>query len=253
MKPRILFLALLFALAGPAAAAASFADWAAVVISGDDRAAHVDRPTQAFDHARRDVAAALERRGFAADNIVQFSVEPRRHPDTRPGLADQPGIAAGLARVAGRARGGCLVYLTSHGSPDGAVLGDRLLPPRALAKMIDESCPARPTVVVVSACFSGVFIPALARPERLVVTAARRDRTSFGCGEADTYPVFDGCVLAAFSGAADFLDLASRARACVDRREREEGLTPPSQPQIVAGARFRPLAFAPWRPAAQAR
>jgi hypothetical protein len=249
-------LAVPFAFAGSAAAAPGpFADWAAVVISGDDHAAHVDTPTQAFDHARRDVAAALVRRGFSPDNIAQFSVEPRRHPDTRPALADLADIAAGLRRLAARAPGGCLFYLTSHGSPDGAVLGDRLAPPRALARIIDASCGARPTVVVISACFSGVFAPVLAGPDRLVLTAARRDRSSFGCGEADTYPFYDGCILAALPRATDFLAVGLQARACVARREREENVGPPSQPQIVVGARFPSLPFTPFplRPDALAR
>ena len=29
----------------------------------------------------------------------------------------------------------------------------------------------------------------------MVLTAARPDRTSFGCGEADKYPYFDDCFL----------------------------------------------------------
>jgi hypothetical protein len=227
------------------AAPGPFANWAAVVISGDDEAAHVDAHTEAFDNARRDIGRALERRGFAAANIGEYSVEPDRHPDTRPGPAELDAVSSGLRRETRRAGAGCLVYLTSHGSPDGAVLGDRILPPRALARMIGASCGARPTVVVVSACFSGVFVPALAGPNRLVLTAARRDRSSFGCGEADTYPFFDGCVLESLPTARDFLTLAARTKTCVARRELEEKVAPPSEPQISVGARFHAPPFPP--------
>jgi hypothetical protein len=220
-----------------------FANWAVVVISGDDEAAHVDAHTEAFDNARRDIGRALERRGFAAANIAEYSVEPNQHPDTRPGPAEFDAIAAGLRREAQRTGAGCLIYLTSHGSPDGAVLGDRILPPRALSRMIGSACGARPTVVVVSACFSGVFVPILAGPDRLVLTAARRDRSSFGCGEADTYPFFDGCVLESLPTARDFLVLAARTKACVARRELEEKVAPPSEPQISIGARFHVQPF----------
>ena len=99
-------------------------------------------------------------------------------------------------------------------------------------------------MVVISACFSGVFIPALAGPDRLILTAARRDRSSFGCGEADTYPFFDGCILDALARAGDFLAAGGEARACVARREREEHMSPPSQPQVYVGARFHALPFA---------
>jgi hypothetical protein len=61
--------------------------------------------------------------------------------------------------------------------------------------MIDDVCGEKPTVVVLSSCFSGVFVPALARPDRIVLMAARRDRNSFGCGQTDRYPYFDKCVL----------------------------------------------------------
>jgi hypothetical protein len=248
MARLLAILAVVLAWVLPAAAAPRpFADWAAVVVSGDNRAAHVDAPTEAFDNARRDIGRALARRGFSPANIAEFSVEPRRHPDTRPGPADLADIAGGLRRLTARAGGGCLFYLTSHGSSDGAVLGDHLAAPRALAKIVDESCGARPTVVVISACFSGIFVPALAGPNRLVLTAARRDRSSFGCGEADTYPFFDGCVLAALAHAADFLAVGAEARACVARREREAHMSPPSQPQTFVGPKFHPLAFAPSR------
>ncbi|HEV2366166.1 MAG TPA: C13 family peptidase [Caulobacteraceae bacterium] len=225
------------ALAAPARAA-SFANWAAVVVSGDDEAAHADIHTEAFDNARRDVAAALERRGFSPANLAQFSVEPALHPRTAPKAADLPAIARTLSVLARRAPAGCLVYFTSHGAPQGAVLADRLLAPPALARAIDRACPGRPVVAVISACFSGVFVPALAGPDRLVVTAARRDRPSFGCGESDRYPYFDACVLASFPASADFLALARRARACVADKERETGAEPPSDPQIFVGARL---------------
>jgi hypothetical protein len=98
-------------------------------------------------------------------------------------------------------------------------------------------------VVVVSACYSGVFVAGLARPNRLVLTAARRDRSSFGCGESDRYPFFDACVLEAMPASVDFLALAKKARLCVARRERQEGMRPPSDPQIFVGAKFRSPSF----------
>lgn len=233
-----LLIALLLFGAGPALAESSLRDWAAVVISGDDEAAHARTHTEAFDNARRDLAHAFERLGISPANLAQFSVEPERHPDMALGDDRLGGIARSLHTLAGRATDGCLVYLTSHGSEDGAVLGERLLTPAALAGVIDGACGARPSVVVISACYSGVFVPALAEPDRLVITAARRDRSSFGCGESDKYPFFDGCILQSLPHAGDFLILARQARACVARRERATGMRPPSEPQIVVGTRF---------------
>ena len=64
-------------------------------------------------------------------------------------------------------------------------------------------------IVVISACFSGVFVPALAGDQRMILTAARPDRTSFGCGESDKYPYFDDCFLSSAPQARDFLDLGA--------------------------------------------
>jgi hypothetical protein len=89
---------------------------------------------------------------------------------------------------------------------------------------------------MISACFSGIFVPPLAAPERLVVTAARPNRTSFGCGNTDKYTYFDQCVLESFSRTGDFPDLANQAKACVATREQQMGAKPPSDPQIALGA-----------------
>ena len=106
---------------------------------------------------------------------------------------------------------------------------------------MSTACGERPTVVIVSACFSGIFIPQLSGPNRMIMTAARRDRTSFGCGQTDRYPYFDACLLKVLPDAHDFLALADRARMCIEDRERAERLIPPSQPQVYVGTRIGPL------------
>ena len=218
--------------------ASPFRDWAAVVVAGDWRSS-TGGNTAAFENARRDVSAALLEAGFQPDNLRSFGVSSKS-----PGVGEAGGraVAAGLRDAAARGRTGCLVYFTSHGTPEGIVLGrGGGLRPAALDHMLDVACPGRPTVVFVSACYSGVFVPALAAPNRLVLTAARPDRSSFGCGEGDRYPFFDACVLEAWPVSRDFLALGRTVQTCVARREREQKLTPPSEPQISAGARIRPL------------
>ncbi|HEY8616974.1 C13 family peptidase [Phenylobacterium sp.] len=222
------------------ATAGPFSDWAAVVVAGDWHA-HNGGPTEAFDNARRDVAQTLGRLGFRPENLRQFSVRPERYADTRPGKSQLDGIYAGLAEVAERAGGGCLVYLTSHGSPQGVLVDQQVLAPGVLGQMVDRACGQRPTVVVISACFSGVFVPALAAPNRMILTAARRDRSSFGCGETDRYPYFDDCFLQSAPRAAEFAALGRKVQACVAEREVKEGMKPPSEPQLYIGPQLRPL------------
>ncbi len=237
--------------AAPAWAQSPYAHWAAVVVAGDDQAAHTDQRTKAFDNARRDITTALERRGFSAANLAQFSADPAQ-TDANVQLSRPRAIARALGNLAARAADGCLVYITSHGDPDGVAIGETVVSPNALARLIERACPNRPVVAVISACFSGVFVPALRGPDRLVVTAARSDRSSFGCGESDRYPYFDACVLRSLDGASGFLDLGPRARECVARREREERVGPPSEPQISAGDLVR-RRLAPFGPVTERR
>jgi hypothetical protein len=229
-------------LAAPAWAAGGFSDWAVVVIAGDDEAAHDNTPTKAFDNARRDVAQALVRRGFAPDHIAQFSLHPEAYPEDHAGRTSLQTVWSGLGAMAARTQGGCLVYLTSHGSPDGVVMADHILPPALLAAMVGRVCKARPTAVILSACFSGVNLPALEGPNRFVFTAARRDRSSFGCSENDRYPFFDGCVIQTLPQATDFIDLSDRVKRCVSAREDAEGMRPRSLPQVFVGPAFRQAA-----------
>ena len=231
---------LLLSLTSFARAEAPFSRWSAVVVAGDWHA-HSGGPTEAFDNARRDVALTLAEIGFDPKAVHQFSVRPGRYPAAAPGPSDPRSIHARLKQSAQSAKAGCLFYISTHGSPDGALLGDIMLRPQLLAAMIDDACPARPSVVVVSACFSGVFIPALKKPDRMILTAARPDRASFGCGESDKYPFFDDCFLSSAQGARDFMALGKAVQACVAQKEVEVGAEPASEPQIWIGPALRPF------------
>jgi hypothetical protein len=232
-----LFMAVLPATAG--AAESDFANWAAVVVAGDFHAED-GNPTEAFDNARRDVTQALITAGFSPGNIQQFSVRPERYPKEAPLPATAGFVQGGLEHLAQQARGGCLVYFSSHGSPDGIVLNGGLFSPAGMSRMLDEACAERPTVVILSACFSGVFIPALAGPNRVILTAARPDRSSFGCTQNDKYPYYDDCILSSFPQVSNFAALAVAARTCVAKREIVEHAAPPSEPQMSIGGNIAP-------------
>jgi hypothetical protein len=231
-------LGVVLATAAAGAAPAPFANWAAVVVSGDFHAAHTNNPTETFDNARRDVSAELIRKGFSAANLREFSMRPELYPD-HPGKSDLQPIYETLKSLAAQAPDGCLVYFTSHGSPMGVVVDGQPVAPRVMDQMVTDACPHRPAIVIISACFSGVFVPALADPDRMILTAARPDRSSFGCSESDKYPYFDACMLEALPQAHDFVALAPELQACVARREQEIGASPPSEPQVSIGAQLR--------------
>ncbi|HUD41800.1 MAG TPA: C13 family peptidase [Dokdonella sp.] len=133
-----------------------------------------------------------------------------------------------------------LVFVTSHGSEAHDLLVDLpplpldAIGPEQLADALEASPRPRWRVVVVSACYSGGFLDALRDEGTLVITAARADRTSFGCGtDADiTYfgrALFDE----ALNRTASLTDAFEMARETVAERERAEGIDPPSEPQIA--------------------
>jgi hypothetical protein len=214
--------------------AASYSDWAVIVVAGDWHA-HDGSPSEIFDNARRDVFTALAKVGFNPSNIAQFSVRPKRYPATHPLHSDAGSIADKLSELANRAHGGCLLYFSSHGSPSGLVLGERILTPVGLGDMISDACGDRPTIVVISACYSGVFLRALEAANRMILTAARPDRASFGCGATNKYPYYDDCFLSSIDGSTGFRKLALRTRRCVARMEHATQMSPPSEPQIFIG------------------
>ena len=226
-----------------ARAASPFADWSVAVIAGDFRA-RSGRPSEVFDNARRDVAAQLGRMGFHPGNIHQFSVRPQLYPDQTPLLSALALVRERLSQTAQRAKAGCLIYFPSHGVPGRLVMAPERggeVTPLQLDGLVQSACPGRPAILVLSACFSGSFIDGLAGNERMILTAARPDRSSFGCGESDKYPYFDACFLDRAPNARDFVDLAVRVRTCVAAKEAETGAKPPSEPQMWIGSALRPL------------
>src|SRR5271155_4082711 len=85
--------------AAPNASPSPFANWAAIVVSGDFHAAHTNNPTETFDNARRDVSAELIRKGFSPANLREFSVRPELYPQQKLGKADLEPIYEGLHEI----------------------------------------------------------------------------------------------------------------------------------------------------------
>ena len=87
------------------------------------------------------------------------------------------------------------LFLTSHGSREHELSlnqnGMELpnLPAAELAALLKQSA-IRWKVIVVSACYSGGFIPPLQDAHTLVITAARPDRRSFGCADENDFTYF---------------------------------------------------------------
>jgi hypothetical protein len=85
------------------------------------------------------------------------------------------------------------LILTSHGSQEGlAVNAGRsaeTLKPSNLAVMLKRTG-IRYKVVIISACYSGVFISPIADADTLVITAADANHSSFGCEDKAKWTYF---------------------------------------------------------------
>jgi hypothetical protein len=139
------------------------------------------------------------------------------------------------------------LILTSHGSREGlAVKAGRLtqtLTPSNLADMLARTS-VRYKVVVISACYSGVFIPRLANPDVLVITAADANHPSFGCQDKAKWTYFgDAFFNVALRRARSLKEAFVVARALVRKRELREQFEP-SNPLMAGGANVQPLLFA---------
>ena len=136
------------------------------------------------------------------------------------------------------------LILTSHGSPDGlAIKAGRLtetLTPSRLADMLARTG-VRHKVVVISACYSGVFIPRLASADVLVITAADADHSSFGCEDKAQWTYFgDAFFNVALRHAVGLKDAFLDARSLVRKRELREHFEP-SNPLMAGGEDVLPL------------
>jgi len=132
------------------------------------------------------------------------------------------------------------VYLASHGGHDYTLMVDMDPLPldqigaADLANMLHDH-PFRWKVLVVNACFSGGFIPELKGAGTLVMTAARRDRTSFGCGNESKITFFGDAFLAhALNDTDDFIEAFAQAHKTIGIWEKFE-LSRASLPQIRIG------------------
>jgi hypothetical protein len=134
-----------------------------------------------------------------------------------------------------------LLYITSHGGEDHTLLVD--MNPLPLDQLGADDLAGilaahrfKWKVVVVNACYSGGFVPPLRGPGTLVLTAARADRSSFGCGSDSDITYFGKAWLVdALNRTPDFIEAFKQASGEIARWEAQDKLTP-SEPQIDIGS-----------------
>ena len=131
------------------------------------------------------------------------------------------------------------IYLTSHGTAEHELVLDQ--PRLQLADMPADELAAslaplknRNKIIVISACYSGGFIPALKDEKTLIMTASHADKVSFGCSEEADFTYFGNALFAQALNETDDLQHAfTLAKESVAEREQADGFEA-SEPQIWA-------------------
>ncbi|WP_162917430.1 C13 family peptidase [Dongia deserti] len=215
------------------AQSAKLQSWRVVLLAGDDSAA-------VFDNAVDRLTELLQVRPGV--ELYRLTSDRRLQTTTRA-LASARNLDGALK---GSAAQGCFVFMTSHGTEKGLYLredydSDRLLSPSKLDRILDAQCGERPTVAVVSACHSGVFIGRASKGDnRIWLTAARDDRVSFGCGAEFELTYFDECLIDAWPKSQTWRQLFDRTSTCVRLKESELS-EKSSMPQAFFGDGVRDL------------
>jgi hypothetical protein len=194
-----------------------------------------------FGREAREAGRVLARRYGAEGRTIVLAGSDGQGPSDLP--RGSPGnIAAALARIAelmDKKEDVLILYTTSHGAPLGIVYNDGdqgygAVSPVRLADMLQGLGIAR-RLVMIGACYSGVFVPMLASDDSVVITAASAERTSFGCQADGDWTFFgDALINHALRTRQSLSDADSEAISLIATWEDKGGLTP-SEPQIEIG------------------
>ena len=162
-------------------------------------------------------------------------------------------VAKDIAQRMDRSTDIVVIFLTSHGGRDAALSTDlpdyqpiTPISAKAVAEVLDK-VGIRRRIVIVSACYSGTWIPALASEDTIVITAAAKDRTSFGCSDDRSLTFFGEAFLEHRLPKSRSLQQAfESAKRTISRWEASEKLNA-SDPQAYVGRNMRPVWSEAWR------
>lgn len=145
-----------------------------------------------------------------------------------------------------------VLYTTSHGNQLGLAYhygdtGYGVLSPTRLAGALEEVGIER-RILIISACYSGVFVPALASADTAILTAAASERNSFGCEPENDWTFYgDALINRAMRQPQPLAAVAREANRMIAGWETSRRLLA-SLPQSAIGARVNE-----WLPALEAR
>lgn len=195
-----------------------------------------------FGREAREGGRVLARRFDAAGRTIVLA--PDEGSDKADAAATPEDLALALSRVAAlmnRDQDVLILYTTSHGSPMAGLnfcdpqRGESVLTPAELEAMLDHDG-FKNKLIILQACFSGQFVPALEGPRAVVATAASAMKSSFGCTAGNDWTFFGYALIDLAMRQPDtFVREFRRAFVNILEWERQLGVDP-SSPQISVGS-----------------
>jgi hypothetical protein len=195
-----------------------------------------------FGREAREAGKVLARRYDAAGRTIVLAGTDGSAESSLP--RGSPGnLAAALARIAEAMdpkEDVLILYTTSHGAQFGIVYNDGdqgigAISPFRLWKLLGD-VGIENRMLILSACYSGVFVPLLSAPNSVVISAAASDRSSFGCVSENDWTFFGDALINHALRKAQPLDKAfAEARGLVGQWE-AQGAMLASNPQVSIGA-----------------
>ncbi|KRD27402.1 peptidase C13 [Acidovorax sp. Root267] len=157
-------------------------------------------------------------------------------------------VMSKMAEVA-RPQDRVLLLISTHSNPGllNISVGGKHVPPITTKALSDALAPLNkvPTLVVLSACYSGAFVEPLKAPNRVVLAATDVGRTTFNCQYNGNNTPFAEALFSQ-SGAenrsmADWMGEAQKAIAAQEKRRKVSA----SQPRIFVGDKAKAWADQP--------
>lgn len=155
-----------------------------------------------FGREAGEAAKVLSRRYGATGRTIFLAAGADEQASGTP-QGSPPNLATALAAVAAKMNlkeDVLILFATTHGDPNNGLAyrdgnkGIGMIAPLRLAKLLDDLGFQR-RMILISACYSGIFLPLLTNENSIIVTAAASNRTSFGCAPGNDWTFFGDALI----------------------------------------------------------
>jgi hypothetical protein len=200
-----------------------------------------------FNREARLAISQLDARYATASRSLLLANQPK--PDFTTPIASRLTMQTAITAMAQRMNRDediLLLFLTSHGAKNGTIAlsnGTDDLPPLSALDVDSwlKTAGITRSIIIISACYSGSWVTPLQNPNRILLMAARKDRTSFGCSDDRELTFFGQALLAeSMRKGLALLPAFEEAKSVIAEWEATAKLDP-SQPQRVLGAKLLPV------------